>query len=163
MRRSVILSLGLLLALACAPRAQQAQPIVIEPAIEEEKDTTAPKVEIEVVEEVPPAEEAAPTSPQPVAAIPKETPKAESAPAPPTAVYGFRVQVFAGNYNNALKLKALLEKELDEAVYVEFIPPYYKVRVGDFLTREQAQAFLAKLKALGYTDAFIVESEIQAR
>ena len=156
----------LAMVLSCAPRAQQTQPIVIEPVVQEE-DTTAPKAEIEVVEEAPPAAE--PQEAEPITEAPAMPPAAEeelqpAPPAPPiSAVYGFRIQVFAGSYINALKVKETLEKTLTQPVYVEYLPPYYKVRIGDFLTRDQAKVLLPKIKALGYTDAFIVESEIQAR
>jgi SPOR domain len=80
---------------------------------------------------------------------------------------GFRVQVMAtpdfgiaGGV--ASRLKGLLGGRFP--VYVEYIDPYYKVRVGDFATQEAAQPALGEVRALGYRDAWAVRTTIkQAR
>jgi hypothetical protein len=46
-------------------------------------------------------------------------------------------------------------------VYVEFIDPYYKVRVGDFAGQEAAQPALAEVRGLGYADAWAVRTTIK--
>jgi hypothetical protein len=61
-------------------------------------------------------------------------------------VSGFRVQVYSSNEpqvakNEALELSELLSSQLHIGVYVNSEPPFWKVRLGDFLTREEANAF----------------------
>ena len=61
-------------------------------------------------------------------------------------VNGFRVQVYSSNEpqvakNEALELSELLSSQLHTGVYVNSEPPFWKVRLGDFLTREEANEF----------------------
>lgn len=61
-------------------------------------------------------------------------------------VNGFRVQVYSSNEpqvakNEALELLELLSSQLHIGVYVNSEPPFWKVRLGDFLTREEANEF----------------------
>lgn len=61
-------------------------------------------------------------------------------------VPGFRVQIFSSNRQQSAKTEAMqLEKQigsqLDVKVYVQYAPPFWKVRLGDFLTQEEAQAY----------------------
>jgi hypothetical protein len=58
-------------------------------------------------------------------------------------VSGFRVQVYSSNQqqkakNESILLQQELEKKLSEPVYVISEPPFWKVRVGNFLTRDDA-------------------------
>ena len=59
---------------------------------------------------------------------------------------GFRVQVYSSNRqqeakNEALALQQELKNKLDYPVYVISEPPFWKVRIGDFLKREDANAY----------------------
>lgn len=64
---------------------------------------------------------------------------------------GYRVQVFSSNTQRTAKTEAFnIEKEIREAfpndeVYVNYISPFWKVRVGDFISREKAEAFRAQI------------------
>lgn len=56
---------------------------------------------------------------------------------------GFRVQVYSSNQqqkakNESILLQQELEKKLSNPVYVISEPPFWKVRVGNFLTRDEA-------------------------
>ncbi len=77
---------------------------------------------------------------------------------------GFRVQVMATPDfgiagSEASRLKGLLGGRFP--VYVEYIDPYYKVRVGDFATQEAAQPALGEVRDLGYRDAWAVRTTIK--
>ncbi len=81
----------------------------------------------------------------------------------PAQVYGYRVQVMAAlKEENANRLAEELRSKIDKPVYIEYIAPYYKVRVGDFLSREEAERFRDTLRSMGYYDAFIVETLINS-
>ena len=77
---------------------------------------------------------------------------------------GFRIQVFFDSGNNS-KTKA--QSVLDEFIlkfpktraYLTFKSPNYKVRVGDFRSRLDAQRFLNEIIA-DYPNAFIVTEQI---
>ena len=64
---------------------------------------------------------------------------------------GFRVQVFSSNTqrtakSEAFKIERQIESEFpDVAVYVNYTSPFWKVRVGDFKTMTEAQAFRVQL------------------
>ena len=66
-------------------------------------------------------------------------------------VSGFRVQVFSSNIQRTAKNNAFgIEKQIQdvfptEAVYVNYTSPFWKVRVGDFKTKAEAQAFRNQL------------------
>ncbi len=79
-------------------------------------------------------------------------------------VDGFRVQVYATKDIE----RATLEKKQAEfqfledsvAVYIEFDSPMYKVRVGDFVNRDDAVRFKQIARAKGYREAWIVKTKV---
>jgi hypothetical protein len=77
---------------------------------------------------------------------------------------GFRIQVFSDSGNNS-KTKAQAVYDEFQArfpgtgVYLSFKSPNYKVRIGNFRTRLDAQRFLNDLQA-DYPNAFIITDQI---
>ena len=68
-------------------------------------------------------------------------------------VNGFRVQVYASNTpqvakNEALDLYETISSQVNMPVYVISEPPFWKVRLGDFLTREEAVEYKNQLNVL---------------
>lgn len=69
----------------------------------------------------------------------------------PQTISGFRVQVFSTNIQRTGKLEAFkVEKQIleafpDAAIYISYISPSWKVRVGDFNSQAQAQSFRNEL------------------
>ncbi len=92
------------------------------------------------------------------------TPKTEEQVSPKTT-YGYRVQIFASWSNeNAERIASEARfKFPDQRVYVEYIPPLYRVRVGDCRTREEAERLRDKARSLGYEDAFLVPTNINVK
>lgn len=75
---------------------------------------------------------------------------------------GFRVQVFAsGQKEKADSLKYHLETIVDDAVFVTFEVPLYKVRVGNCISRKEAERLQARLNEIGYRNAWIIKSRIE--
>ena len=66
-------------------------------------------------------------------------------------ISGFRVQVFSSNIqrtgkSEAFRIKALVEENFPRrGVYETYTSPFWRVRVGDCRTREEAQELLAEL------------------
>ena len=59
---------------------------------------------------------------------------------------GYRVQIYSSNHQQLAKQEAIrLEKDmqskLDMPIYVSYVPPFWKVRVGDFATYQEAQEY----------------------
>ncbi len=138
--------------------------VAVAPPPTEEVAGNLPTEEIAAVPPaLPPASEVA-------AALPSLPPTPEVAVAPPPAavpsapqgsVYGFRVQIFASSTEkNAMKIVDDARTAFSGRVYVEHVAPYYKVRIGDCLTKEDADVLKTKAVSLGYRGAFIVETMI---
>lgn len=144
------------------------EPVLPEPVEEEavmpppaEGEIAPPVIEEEVV--APPIEEEIAVIPPPTQEPVVMTPPVTERPVPPTAqILGFRVQIFASSTEkNASKVADDARTTLDENVYVDHIVPYYKVRIGDCLTREDAEFLKDKALRQGYTGAFVVETMIR--
>jgi hypothetical protein len=78
---------------------------------------------------------------------------------------GYRIQIFAtGGIDDANAMRQTAVQRLpDDSVYVVFDPPVYKVRVGDFRTRVEANQRLGVISALGFADAWVVGDKITIR
>lgn len=83
---------------------------------------------------------------------------------------GYRVQIFSSNQQQsakaeALKLENKLKDKLSQTVYVLYMPPFWKVRIGDFRTVDEAKEY-KKAIVQEYPDlmgnTYIVRDKIQA-
>ena len=75
---------------------------------------------------------------------------------------GYRIQVyFGGNRQKASEVKLeFSSKYPDVPAYLSYQQPNYKIRVGDFLNRFEAQKFMKQLDGL-YPTLFIVPDEVK--
>jgi hypothetical protein len=82
---------------------------------------------------------------------------------------GYRVQIYSSNQqqtakSEALELETKLKDALNQTVYVQYLPPFWKVRIGDFMTYEEAREY-KKLFVSQYPelmgDTYIVRDKIQ--
>jgi hypothetical protein len=77
-------------------------------------------------------------------------------------VRGYRVQVMISQDENELiKLKNTLLQSLKEDIYIIFELPNYKLRIGDFISRKEAENFQEKIVKLGYRTAWVVPTIIE--
>jgi hypothetical protein len=81
------------------------------------------------------------------------------------SIPGFRIQInsFTGNSsrNNAIDSQSkFIANYADAKVYVVFQSPYYVVRVGNFRTKLEAEAYRQKIKG-NYPEAYIVKDNIE--
>lgn len=84
-------------------------------------------------------------------------------------VQGYRVQIYSSNRQQTAKTEAFeLEKRILEAnlavpVYVQYNPPFWKVRLGDFRTQEEAklmkEEIIRRLPEL-QGDTYVVRDQI---
>lgn len=80
-------------------------------------------------------------------------------------VDGFRVQIFfdsgANSRANAESEKSKFSAKYPQiAIYLTFKEPNFKLRVGDFRTRNEARGFLKQIFA-EYPNAFVIKDEIK--
>jgi len=87
-------------------------------------------------------------------------------------VPGFRVQVFSSNAQASAKSdafsveKMLQERHVDAAVYVLYQAPFWKVRVGDLLTIDEAKTLKLTLTEIcpEYAgETYIVRDQVNAQ
>lgn len=82
---------------------------------------------------------------------------------------GYRVQIYSSNRqqvakSEALELEAKIKDKLDQTVHVLYMPPFWKVRIGDFRTYEEAKEykklFVEQFPSI-MGDTYIVRDKIQ--
>ena len=81
----------------------------------------------------------------------------------------YRVQIYSSNQQQAAKSEALdleskIKDKIDQTVYVLYMPPFWKVRLGDFRTYEEAKVYKKIFvdqfpEVMG--DTYIVRDKIQ--
>jgi hypothetical protein len=80
----------------------------------------------------------------------------------PVTSQGYRVQI--GAYQSQSTANSTADRargSLGRSVYVQYIAPYYKVRVGNFIDKYAATQYKNQLRSTSsYRDAFVVSSEI---
>lgn len=81
---------------------------------------------------------------------------------PPDTVQGFRVQLLASaDIEAASQLRDSVSLLLlNDWVYVVYHTPYYKVRVGDFLSRIEANRMSSFLRENGFAEAWVVPDRV---
>lgn len=84
-------------------------------------------------------------------------------------VDGYRVQVYSSNRQQtakaeALELESRLKEKVSQTIYVQYLPPFWKVRLGDFREYEEAKEYKKEVvqifpDLLG--DTYIVRDKIK--
>ncbi len=77
---------------------------------------------------------------------------------------GYRVQIFFDAGNNSLSRASNVSEQFQllfpgDTVYISFSEPYYKVRVGDFRTKLDAEGYLQQVLP-DYPNAFVIKDRI---
>ena len=76
-------------------------------------------------------------------------------------IEGFRVQVFATqDRNKADELQEQLMLKFNEKNYIIFEAPNYKLRIGDFLDRDEAEKLRMELVVNNFPSSWIVRTRI---
>ena len=69
-----------------------------------------------------------------------------------TAAYRVQIGIF-DNRIDAYKLAETARSKIDYSVYVVYIAPFYRVRVGDFVRKSDAEECVVFLKQKGFSDS----------
>ncbi len=96
---------------------------------------------------------------RPIVDVPVET----FTVAEPETVQGFRIQVFSSNnYDEAIALRNTLNVELPaQWVYMVYDAPTYKVRVGDYTNRADANLAVDGFIEKGFKGAWVVPDRVE--
>jgi hypothetical protein len=79
-------------------------------------------------------------------------------------IKGFRIQITSTNSRDqAFNVKTLvLSKFPDQKVYTTYQAPLFKVRVGDFIKREEAEKYRKLMLSIFPTGLYVVEDVVEA-
>ncbi len=76
----------------------------------------------------------------------------------------YRIQLFtAKEYGPAIREKKVAIEVFDKPVTMDYEVPYYKIRVGNFLTREEAEEYLPAAREAGYKTAWVVRAYVNVK
>lgn len=71
----------------------------------------------------------------------------------------FRIQILASSQVETVRQeKRAVEAKTSLPVFMSLEQPFYKLYVGDFQTRKEAEAQLKEIRSKGYSDAWIVRT-----
>lgn len=115
------------------------------------EDVVKPEESVVIMEEEPIEEEG-------TLEIVEEEPVTELLPVEePVMQQEFKVQLFATyDETKANQVVNDLKGKFGDEVYVEYIAPYYKVRLGHYKTKAEADMARDMAREKGYADAFVV-------
>ena len=79
-------------------------------------------------------------------------------------VKGFRIQITStSSRDQAFNAKAAVQSKFpDQKVYTTYQAPLFKVRVGDFIKREDAEKYRKSMLAIFPTGMYVVEDVVEA-
>ncbi|UCE23301.1 MAG: SPOR domain-containing protein [Candidatus Zixiibacteriota bacterium] len=76
----------------------------------------------------------------------------------------FRIQLFTSKaYGEARLAHQVAEEVFDQLVVTDYEVPYFKVRVGSFASREDAEEYLMRARSAGYSDAWVVMVNVRVK
>jgi hypothetical protein len=69
----------------------------------------------------------------------------------------FKIQILTSIvYWDVRQAKIVAEEIFDRPIFLDYEVPYYKLRVGSFIDRDQAEDYLPQVRMAGYNDAWVV-------
>jgi hypothetical protein len=146
--------LGLaLLAAACAPgRLLPHHQEEKRPAATISFDPLATAADREIVPEVYPLRTIRPE----LVASARDSARADSAAGP---IEVFRVEIFTSRlYGEANRELAIAKEIFSLPIHVDYEVPYYRLRVGDFPTRAEAERMVPGIRSVGYSNAWVARA-----
>lgn len=80
---------------------------------------------------------------------------------PDSTVQGYRIQVISTkDYEIAEGIRDSLIYQFGEEIYVVFDSPNYKVRVGNFTNRSEAEKIQQQIVQMGYKSTWIIRTKV---
>ena len=105
------------------------------------------------------------TQPDSLKVAPAEEAAPDSMVVEEVASQGFRIQIYASKkIDEATAVRTMATEQFpQDSIYVVYDPPVYRVRIGDFPTRLEANRRLPSIAQAGYPDAWVVTDRIILR
>lgn len=101
--------------------------------------------------------------------IPRDTTLADLPPEVPVSTdtlnhQAFKIQIFTSKlFGDARWTKRVAEEIFDRPVFLDYEVPYFKVRVGSFSDRYEAEDYARRVRAAGYDEAWVVVTTVKVR
>ena len=74
---------------------------------------------------------------------------------------GFRIQIFESTVSSIARAEARrFQNILGDSVYIDFETPLYKLRIGNYIERKNAEKAVDAIQRLGAKDSWIVRTKI---
>jgi len=95
--------------------------------------------------------------------LPESTDAAAAKDPHDAGVDGYRIQCLASSQIERIRSEQkVLETKVKYPLYIVFNSPYYKLLMGDFLKKTDAENILTRLKEMGYNDAWVTKTKVNA-
>ena len=76
----------------------------------------------------------------------------------------FRIQIFESSVASIARAEAKrFQNILGDTVYTDFEAPLYKLRIGNFQNRKNAEEAVESISRLGAKDAWIIRTKVKSR
>ena len=77
---------------------------------------------------------------------------------------GYRIQIFESTVSSIARAEAKrFQNILGDSIYIDFEAPLYKLRIGNFIERKNAERAIETIKRLGTKDSWIVRTKIDLK
>ena len=77
---------------------------------------------------------------------------------------GYRIQIFESTVSSIARAEAKrFQNILGDSVYIDFEAPLYKLRIGNFIERKNAERVIETIERLGAKDSWIVRTKIDLK
>ena len=74
---------------------------------------------------------------------------------------GYRIQIFESTVSSIARAEAKrFQNILGDSVYIDFEAPLYKLRIGNYIERKEAERAIDSIERLGAKDSWIVRTKI---
>ena len=80
---------------------------------------------------------------------------------PEKVVMGFRIQIKSTkNYDEAVEILKDAQAKFFHEIYLDYEPPYYKIRIGNFTQKLEAENLKSFSQEIGYADSWVVLTKV---
>jgi hypothetical protein len=80
------------------------------------------------------------------------------------AYESYRIQLYTSKlYGPAAKELNIAREVFEQKVWMDYEVPYYKIRVGDFSNRDEAEKYLSTVREAGYESAWVVRVNVNIK
>ena len=77
---------------------------------------------------------------------------------------GYRIQIFESTVSSIARAEAKrFQNILGDSVYIDFEAPLYKLRIGNFIERKNAERAIETIERLGAKDSWIIRTKIDLK